>query len=521
MGDLNNDGKLDIVVANTYDDWHLRIVFLPSGPNYPGFQHNQVFINTSHRAGHDGDDDDDDDDSLAGHGRNTVISFEDTSATDGIQTVSNMDQPGTSGAAHTWAIAMADLNLDGNIDILSADNQAAPPVAQEQRRGWSRFFKGDGRGNVTDITMSLPGLQVENSWMGVAFGDANCDGRMDFFNTGMGNYLGGAGLESSLFVQQPNGDFQRNTIFPNPFGWGDAMFDFDNDGDTDILWHGGMDILNLVACDNPGVLLVNNGQCSNTWTALVSPSPFSVDHRIRDAEGVAIGDFNNDGFFDIVTISAFNIAPGNPNLRPFINLVGTTGSPYDPVAQFQNLLTGRTIPGFLVPVVPFPTYTPGNLSVELSSAGNGNGWVKFRTLGSAGITRHGRDRGTVNRDGIGAVLKFTPDGLPTSMQPILGGSSYASQNSLQVGFGLGASAKGTLEVLWPGGSKNKLYDVRAGENLTIPAIQCSFDGSFRNFSQYRNCVKEALQDYRERRLISRSFADRLQASAERAYREAH
>jgi len=520
FGDVNNDGFLDLVVANTYGDcpdpvnpftgqqypcswdgnpagvrqygWEHRLtVFSVAFPIYPVMEHNVLLVNNGN------------------HG------FTDASAASGIENVSGMAGPGLSGASFTWAIAMWDFNLDGNIDIHNADNQGSGGVSI----GWHRFFSNDGAGNFTDVTQSLALDQSPGSWMGIAPGDFNCDGRMDFFATDLGIFLTGSpGASSRWFLQNPDGTFTHPGMGPlvgTPFGWGTATFDYDNDGDLDVIYHGSVDILAYTLADNPGALLQNTGNCTAefTWdsTAILK------DHTLRTVEGVATADINDDGFFDIVSVSGFDIEPGNPNFRPAIVLTGgPTGSPFDAVASFQNQLTSAITPGRLTPVVPFPNFPNGSLAVELSSADNGNGWAKVELLGSAGILAGG----TVNRDGIGATVAFTPDGGPTSRRPILGGASYASQNSLEVGVGLGSAGSGTLEVLWPGGVRNRLYGVGSGERILMPHIPCAFDGAWGSKGLYNACVMQALNTYKNAGFITEAERNRLRDSARQAFDEA-
>jgi len=65
--------------------------------------------------------------------------------------------------------------------------------------------------------------------------------------------------------------------------------------------------------------------------------------------------------------------------------------------------------------------------------------------------------------GILAVLAFTPRHGATVMSPVVGGSSHSSQHALERVFGLGAARRGSLDVAWPGGVRNRLLGVRAGE----------------------------------------------------------
>lgn len=137
------------------------------------------------------------------------------------------------------------------------------------------------------------------------------------------------------------------------------------------------------------------------------------------------------------------------------------------------------------------------------------------TLGTKGISTGGR----VNRDGIGAVVKFTPRHGKTVMQPILGGSSYASQNSLEANFGLGARHSGTIEVLWPGGVRNRLYGVYHAERLVFPEISCSFDAEWDNIVHYTSCVMHALGELGDAGILNFRQRARFLTSALRAFRE--
>jgi hypothetical protein len=157
----------------------------------------------------------------------------------------------------------------------------------------------------------------------------------------------------------------------------------------------------------------------------------------------------------------------------------------------------------------------GTLSIEVNSGDNGNGSATVRVRGSVGTLPEGR----VNRDGIGAVVRIQPRGGKPVLRPVLGGASYASQDSLEGVFGLGAAESGTVEVLWPGGVRNRLYDVRRGERVLLPEIPCSYAATWTSPDAYRACVEGALDGLVRGGVIGPSERTRLLSSALRAYSE--
>jgi hypothetical protein len=86
-------------------------------------------------------------------------------------------------------------------------------------------------------------------------------------------------------------------------------------------------------------------------------------------------------------------------------------------------------------------------------------------------------------------------------------------------FGLGLAPRGTAEVLWPGGVRNRLYDVAAGESLRVPEIPCSFAAAWPDADAYATCVGDALDAWVSAGAVDAALAARLLASALRAFQE--
>src|SRR6185436_7643864 len=95
-----------------------------------------------------------------------------------------------------------------------------------------------------------------------------------------------------------------------------------------------------------------------------------------------------------------------------------------------------------------------------------------------------------------AIVYFTPVGNSQRvMSPVLGGSSHMSEHSLVQGFGLGIKGQGTVDILWPGGVKNRLGGVKNGERLTIPEVPCDYSlNSWGSVTAFDACENAAVNE---------------------------
>ncbi|MBC8230530.1 ASPIC/UnbV domain-containing protein, partial [bacterium] len=72
-----------------------------------------------------------------------------------------------------------------------------------------------------------------------------------------------------------------------------------------------------------------------------------------------------------------------------------------------------------------------------------------------------------NKDGIGARITVKSGSL-IQIREVSGGSSYISQNSLAVEFGLGERNKvDSIEIRWPSGIIQQLAKVSVNQSISV------------------------------------------------------
>ena len=493
MGDVNNDGLLDLIIGNTFDNWDHRLPLMTFNNDFR-MEANQLLINLGDNR------------------------FQDRSIESGIGELARI----------TWALALVDYDQDGDVDLVTADDQGAKSPAKYGGvdHGYVRVFRNDGSGHFENVT-SMIGTDRFGAWMGLSFGDFNRDGLLDIFATNTGYFITNfmqpvldfpivlGEWASGWFLAQPNGSFGFpgvGNLVGTPFGWGTSTADYDNDTDTDIIYHGGMDMGAFVDASNPGAMLRNDGHAhfAQDGKALAS----SVNHTRRTVQGMAVGDLNNDGFTDIVTVAS-ETWPDVLPLAPYLPPPLLEGTPFDATASIWPTFAPVDPRDFTKGMVATGMEPAnGNLVVEVN-AGNDNNWVKVKVMGSVGLLPNGR----VNRDGIGATIRFRPDHSEPVLHPVVAGASYASEDSLTAIFGLAEQDEGVIEVLWPGGIRNRLYDARHGESIVFPEIPCSYDDAELSQKDYGRCVKRALGALVDQHEIEQRTSQRFFVSAMKAYKE--
>ena len=145
-------------------------------------------------------------------------------------------------------VAMPDVSAFGS-SFVDLDGDGWQELIVTADHGGSRVFRNAGDGTFEDITAGS-GMATEENGMGSAFGDIDGDGDLDAFITSIYDASGKCeewGCSGNrLFRNDGDLSFSDATdaygVRDGAWGWGTAMFDYDNDGDLDIGMAAGFEV---------------------------------------------------------------------------------------------------------------------------------------------------------------------------------------------------------------------------------------------------------------------------------------
>jgi len=302
--------------------------------------------------------------------------------------------------AKAWGVVAADIDNDGWMDLF-VGNDTVPNFLFANRNG--RF---EEIGVLAGVGLSTFGLA--RSGMGVDAADYDQDGWVDLFVTNVDHEqysLYHNNKDETFNDRAPGAGISAATRLMS--GWGLKFFDYDNDGDMDLLLCDGHpdlmveQLLQDIGYREPLLLFRNGG---NGWKN-VSAQSGPIFSRALAGRGLALGDFDNDGAVDVLV-----------------------------------------------------TQNDGAPVLLRNHAARGNHWLGVKLVGRK-----------ANIDAIGARLTCQSGDLVRHQWKV-GGGSYLSSHDPRVVLGGGQRTKiDWLEVKWPnpGGKAERFTNVPIDRYITL------------------------------------------------------
>lgn len=227
----------------------------------------------------------------------------------------------------SFGAVATDINNDGLMDLFVANDTLA-----------NFLFVNKGKGKFEEVGL-LSGVAYSDSGaprsgMGVDAADYDGDGWQDLFVANIDQELFSLyqNQKDLTFIDKP-GEIAPATRLLS--GWGLRFFDYDNDGDPDLILANGhpddmVEIQSLKVKYKEPLLMFENVNGSFKDVSAVSGTAFGKDFPAR---GLSVGDYDNDGDLDVLIINNGD-APvllrnegGNRNNWVGLNLVATQSNP--------------------------------------------------------------------------------------------------------------------------------------------------------------------------------------------------
>ena len=441
--DYNNDGLLDIFLMNggrITEGLHVPETFERSNPRY---------WNRLYRQNRDG-------------------SFLDVTQAAGLANAGNGNYGmGVAGGGWSVSAGFFDYDNDGRLDLFvtrymdwDADHNKicggdwhtyCPPNAFPATTCLLYHNRGDG--TFEDVTERSGLAAKKGRALGVAFADYDGDGFTDIF-------VANDGMQQYLFRNNGNGTFtecglESGVAFTadgkGMSGMGTVFQDYDNDGRPDVLV--------TVLPREIYSLYHNEGGGNFNYASL--EAGLGAMTSMSSGWGVGLEDFDNDGWKDLFVAQGHvldNVQDIDASLRykelPLIALnhkgrfERADSGVMKPLAARGVAFGDINNDGCMDAVV---SCLGGPPVLLLNRGGGNNHWLSISLQGTRS-----------NRDGYGARVSVNGQTRVATSS-----GSYLCANDKRLHFGLGASEKATVEILWPSGAKQILNDVRADQFLSV------------------------------------------------------